>query len=95
MEKGALHRDNRENQEKGQKIREKEKIFPNFQTVFQQESVGPSVRGAGGPKQQIIDLEMLVAATRSKMETGHLIEVLALMLRMQHLQWTWRGSHLS
>ena len=38
--------------------------------MFQQGGVGRSVRGAGGPEQQAIDLEMLMAATRSEMEIG-------------------------
>ena len=39
-----------ENPEKGPKIREKEKIHPNSQTMSQQGSVGPSVSDAGGPE---------------------------------------------
>ena len=38
--------------------------------MSQQESVGPSMGGAGEPKRQVVDLEMLVVATRSLMEIG-------------------------
>ena len=47
VSKGAQQR---ENQEKGQKVLGKEKIHPNSQTVSQPGSVGPSVSGAGGPE---------------------------------------------
>ena len=71
VSKGAQQRENPEKEEKGPKIREKEKIHPNSQTVSQQGSVGPSVSDAGGPEQQVVDLEMRVAATRSEMVSGH------------------------
>ena len=38
--------------------------------MSQQGSVGPSVSDAGGPKRQVADLEMMVAATRSEMVSG-------------------------
>ena len=38
--------------------------------MSQQESVGPSVSGAGGLERQVVDLEMLVATTRSEMDMG-------------------------
>ena len=70
MEKGALQRKKEENQEKGQKIKRKDRIFPNSQNVSQPRSVGPSVRGAGAAERQVIDLEMLMVATRSEMGIG-------------------------
>ena len=70
MEKGALQREKGENQEQGQKPQEKETIFPNSQTLSQQGSVGPIVIGASGPERQVIDLEMLVVAMTSEMETS-------------------------
>ena len=70
VSKGAHQGENPKNEEKGRKIREKEKIHPNSQTVSQQGSVGPSVRDAGGPERQVADLEMLVAATGSEMVSG-------------------------
>ena len=70
MSKGALQRENREKEEKRQKILGKEKIHPNSQTVSQLGSVGPSMSGAGGPKRQVADLEMMVVATRSEMVSG-------------------------
>ena len=70
VSKGAQQRENPENEEKGPKIREKEKIYPNSQTMSQQGSVGPSVSDAGGPERQVVDLEMRVAATRSEMVSG-------------------------
>ena len=50
VEQGALQRENREKEEKGQKIPGKEKTHPNSQTVSQPRSVGPSMSGAGGPE---------------------------------------------
>ena len=38
--------------------------------MSQQGNVEPSVSGAGGPKRQVVDLELLVVATRSEMELG-------------------------
>ena len=38
--------------------------------MSQQGSVGPSVSGASGPEWQVVDLEVLLVATRSEMETG-------------------------
>ena len=38
--------------------------------MSQQENVGPSVSGAGGPERQVVDLEMLVVAIRLEMETS-------------------------
>ena len=70
MSKGAQQRENPEKEEKGPKIREKEKIHPNSQTVSQQGSVGPSVSDAGGPERQVADLAMMVAATESEMVSG-------------------------
>ena len=71
MSKGALQRENREKEEKGQKILGKEKMHPNSQTVSQLGSVGPSMSSAGGPKRQVVDLNMIVAVTRSEMVSGH------------------------
>ena len=48
MSKGAQQGENPEKEEKGPKIREKEKIHPNSQTVSQEGSVGSSVSEAGG-----------------------------------------------
>ena len=71
MNKGALlQRENGEKEEKGQKIPGKEKIHPNSQTVSQPGSIGPSMSGAGGPKRQVTNLNMIVAATRSEMVSG-------------------------
>ena len=70
VSKGAQQRENPEKEEKGPKIREKQKIHPNSQTVSQQGSVGPSVSDAGGSERQVADLEMRVAATRSEMVSG-------------------------
>ena len=48
MEKGALQRENGENN-KRQKLHVKEKILPNSPTVSQQGNVGPSMSRANGP----------------------------------------------
>ena len=70
VSKGAHQGENPKDEEKGRKIREKEKIHPNSQTVSQPGSVGPSVRDAGGPERQVAYLNMIVAATRSEMVSG-------------------------
>ena len=69
MNKGALQREIGENKERGQKLRVKRKILPNFHTVSQKGNVGPNVSGAGGTKQQVVDLDVLVAMTRLEMES--------------------------
>ena len=67
VSKGAQWRENREKEEKGPKILGKEKIHRNSQTMSQPGSVGPSVSDAGGPERQDVDLNMIVAETRSEM----------------------------
>ena len=55
VSKGAHQGENPKNEEKGRKIRDKEKIHPNSQTVSQPGSVGPSVSDAGRPERQVAD----------------------------------------
>ena len=49
-EKGLLHREHAEKEEKAQRKPGKEKVSPNSHTVSQQGSAGPSANEAGGPE---------------------------------------------
>ena len=69
-EKGLLHRENAEKEEKAQRKPGKEKVSPNSHTVSQRESAGPSVRGAGGPERRVVNPRVLVATTEPEVESG-------------------------
>ena len=94
VSKGAQQGENPEKEEKGPKIREKEKIHSNSQTVSQQGSVGPSVREAGGPERHVADLEMMVAAMRSEMVSGRPSRDAGVNAENTAFPLVRRGSHL-
>ena len=69
-EKGLLHRENAEKEEKAQRKPGKEKVSPNSHTVSQPGSAGPSVREASGPERRVVNPRVLVAATEPEVESG-------------------------